>query len=62
MSHMFCGCNSLISIPNISFFNTYNVNNIDKIFYECKSLISLPDISFWNIYNVKNIYNIFLWM
>ena len=48
MSHLFEGCNTLLSIPNISKWNTSNVTNISYSFFNCKSLVSLPDISKWN--------------
>ena len=49
ISHMFSGCSSLSSLPDISKWNTNNVINMHSLFYECSSLISLPDISKWNI-------------
>ena len=45
MSHMFSGCNSLISLPDISKWDTSNVKFMSDMFSGCKSLISLPDIS-----------------
>ena len=54
MSHMFYGCNSLISLPDISKWNTANVKNMSSIFYECNSLISLPDLSQWDASNVED--------
>jgi len=56
---MFYGCNSLISIPDISKWNTYNVKNMSYMFYGCKSLLSIPDLSKWDISNVKYMDNIF---
>ena len=47
MSYLFYNCNSLISLPDISKWNTKNVENMSSIFYKCYSLISLPDISKW---------------
>ena len=44
MKGMFSECNSLISLPDISKWNTSNVNNMNEMFSECNSLISLPDI------------------
>ena len=52
MSNMFYYCNSLISLPDISKWNTSNVYNMDRMFSECNSLISLPDISILNIENL----------
>jgi len=44
MSYMFNECSSLISLPDISKWNTNNVTNMSHIFYGCSSLLSLPDI------------------
>ena len=49
---MFYGCNSLISLPDISKWNTLNVESMSDMFSGCNSLISLPDISKWNLGNV----------
>jgi len=54
MSFMFCGCLSLLSLPDISKWNIYNVTNIGYIFCGCLSLTELADISKWNIINVTN--------
>ena len=54
MSYMFKGCSSLLSIPDISKWNTSNVKNMSYMFYGCKSLSTLPDISKWNTSNVNN--------
>ena len=56
---MFYGCKSLISLPDISIWNTSNVKSISGMFYGCNSLISLPDISKWNTSNVKDMSNLF---
>ena len=45
---------SLKSISDISISTTFNVNNMEKLFFKCYSLESLPDISKWNTSNVKN--------
>ena len=45
MSWMFYECNSLKSLPDISKWNTSNVNDMSYMFRKCNSLISLPDIS-----------------
>ena len=42
MEAMFQECNKLISLPDISKWNTSNVNYMSWMFYECNSLISLP--------------------
>ncbi len=59
MAYMFYGCSSLISLPDISKWNTKNVTDMGYMFYECSSLKSLPDISKWKTNNVVNISNMF---
>ena len=54
MSYMFHGCSLLSSLPDISKWNTSNVEKMKCMFAECKSLKSLPDISVWNVKNVNN--------
>ncbi len=51
---MFYHCSSLISLADVSKWNTENVTNMRGIFNGCKSLESLPDISKWNTENVTN--------
>ena len=48
MSEMFLGCSSLLSLPDISKWNTNNVTNMSHIFCRCSSLLSLPNFSNWN--------------
>ena len=55
MTHIFAGCNSLVSLPDISKWNTSKVEDMSYMFYGCKSLKSLPDISNWNTSSVKNL-------
>ena len=59
MSYIFDNCSSLISLPDISKWNTNNVNTLIGIFSGCLSLITLPDISKWNTNNVKNMSYLF---
>ena len=40
---------SLVSLPDISKWDTKNVTNMSYIFSYCSSLVSLPDISKWEI-------------
>ena len=56
MRDMFNRCSSLISLPDISKWNTDNVKNMSQMFDHCSSLISLPDISKWNTKNVTNMF------
>ena len=51
MNDMFRGCKSLISLPDLSKWNTENVKEMNHMFYGCSSLISLPDLSKWNTNN-----------
>ena len=55
MNSMFSGCSFLKSLPNISKWNTNNVNNMNHMFLGCSSLISLSNISKWITNNVNNI-------
>ena len=59
MSYMFYACVSLISLPDISKWNTNNVTNMKRIFSCCIKLSNLPDISNWNINNVIDMLGIF---
>ena len=52
MDRMFYNCLSLLSLSDLSKWNTENVTNMSGMFYNCSSLLSLPDISKWNTYNV----------
>ena len=54
MSYMFYYCISLLSLPDISKWNTNHVKNMNHMFYHCISISSLPDISKWNTNNVKD--------
>ena len=54
MSFMFDDCSSLVSLPDISKWNTNNVTDMSWMFVGCSSLSSLPDISKWNTNNVTN--------
>ena len=46
--------NSLISLPDISKWNTANVTSFCCMFKDCLSLEFLPDISRWNTTNVED--------
>ena len=59
MSYMFHDCSYLESLPDISKWNTSNVNDMSAIFYNCYKLSSLPDISKWNTSNVNNMSEMF---
>ena len=60
LSGMFYNCSSLLSIKDMSKFNTDNILNISSMFNGCSSLISLPDISNWNtnkIFDMSFLFN-----
>ena len=59
MSGMFnCG-NFIISLPDISNFNTSKVIKINSLFAYCGELTSLPDISKWDTSNVTDMSFVF---
>ena len=67
MSYIF-GCDDchfcfdkLISLPDISEWDTKNVTNMSNMFNGCESLSSLPDISKWDTKNVTDMSGIFGW-
>ncbi len=49
MNAMFYGCSSLISLEDISKWETGKVTTMSIMFYGCSSLISLEGISKWEI-------------
>ena len=59
MSYIFCGCSSLVSLPNIDKWNPKDITNMKYMFTGCSSLSSLPDISKWNTNNVVNMSYLF---
>ena len=59
INSMFSGCSSLLSLPDISKWNTNKVTNMSLMFSGCSSLSSLPDISIWNTNNIINMSNMF---
>ena len=59
MNHLFSNCESLLSLPDISKWNTNKVNDIIYIFDCCKFFISLPDLSEWNTSEITNLSHLF---
>ena len=59
MKEMFRQCSSLSSLPDISKWNTNNVENMSRMFFYCSSLSSLPDLSKGNTKNVKDMSKMF---
>ena len=51
--YMFYGCSSLLSLPDISKWNTNKVTNMSDMFFECSSLSALFDFS--KIYETKSL-------
>ena len=66
MSSIFYNCYSLISLPDISKWDTNNVTDMTYMFKECSSLTKIPDISEWNKKNLlgveelNNLFKIFI--
>ena len=42
ISFMFCDCNTLFSLPDISKWNTSNVNDMENMFNGCKQYLNIP--------------------
>ena len=59
MEGMFEGVRSLLNIPDISNWDTSNVNNISSIFRGCFYLRSLPDISVFKTDNITDMSSMF---
>ena len=59
MRYIFYGCSSLLSLPDISKWNTNNVTDMSSMFSECLSLSYLPNISKWSINNITSMRSIF---
>ena len=54
MEHMFNNCNSLVSLPDISKWDTSNVKNMKRMYNNCNSLMNLPDTSNFNTSEESN--------
>ena len=59
MKCLFSECENLFSLPDISKWDTKNINDMSFIFYKCSNLKELPDISKWNTSNVINMSGMF---
>ena len=59
MSHMFSDCESLITLPNITKWDTKEISDMSHMFKGCKSLKFLPDISQWSTDNVVSVASMF---
>ena len=51
---MFYDCIALLSLSEVSDWDTSEIIDMSSMFSGCESLTSLPDISNWNTSNVKN--------
>ena len=60
MSCIFYECSSLLSIPDISKWNTSKIINMSYLFGNCENIENIPDISNWDISNVKYMQGIFM--
>ena len=45
MNWMFCECFSLISLPDLSKWNTKNAKGIDNMFYGCFNALIIPSFN-----------------
>ena len=59
INYLFYGCSSLIELPDISKWNTNNINKLISIFENCSLLTFIPNISKWKFNNKIEINNIF---
>ena len=59
ISHIFDECSLLLSLPDISEWDTSYIKDMSYMFFGCSSLNDISDISKWNISNVENLNCIF---
>ena len=52
---MFSNCNSLISLPDLSKWNTKNLLGMKGLLSDCISLSFCPDLTKWNNFNINDI-------
>ena len=55
MNILFAKCSSLISLPNISKWNTNNLKQLSSLFSDKNLLLSFPDLTKWNNYDEDKI-------
>ena len=58
-SYMFFDCQNLLSVVDISRWNTKNITDLSGMFCSCKLLNNLPDISNWDTSKIKDMSDIF---
>ena len=56
MESMFYGCSSLLSLPDISKWNTSNVINMENMFKDCSSLLSLSNLNTINVTSMESMF------
>ena len=59
---MFRECKSLEALPDISKWNTKEVENMAQMFQNCEKLKEKPPIAKWDVtmlYNCKNIFDVY---
>ena len=59
MHKIFNRCKSLLSLPDISQWDTSKVRNMSMMFFRCESISSFPDLSKWKTPQVINISHMF---
>ena len=59
MSYIFCGCNNLVSVGDLSNWDVSNVEYMTSIFNNCHYLKSVGDLSKWNVSKVKYMFGMF---
>ena len=59
MSYMFSECTSLLSVSDLSKWDTSNITDMSYVFYGCSSLTKLSGISEWDTKNVIYMNNLF---
>ena len=58
MAGLFQGCSSLLSLPDISKWNTSNVKNMSSLFEGCANLVTIK-IADWDISKVESMNSLF---
>ena len=59
MNYLFNSCTSLLCLPDISKWDTSNLEYIDRMLEDCISLSYLPDISKWNVVKIRSMIYLF---
>ena len=59
MSYSFYHCESLLTLPDISTWNTDNLFYCNNLFSKCLSLAFLPKVDIWNTPSILDANNMF---